>query len=595
MSIDDRKITEVPNLAKSSVSPAILLPSVLGSDNYNVYSRDLFGGMPKSHATKVVAASDTPNATSRADYECDGTADNVEIQAALDALPAGGGTVVLLEGTYNLVTTVTMGNDDNLKGRGWATVLDVSGWTAAVSSVIMGDRCSLANLKISGSIVPLHDYFEGIAVGHDCLIQNVWLSQIGHGISVQSKHNVHINDCKFDQLKSISGFSACINVSDVDSHEVFINNIYAEDCDRGIEIENSALNVFCRGGYLKDIADMTLDVHTHNTFGGCQNVLFDGFYLENTSSVNLSGLVGDRAANLTARNITVVTPINLDASHGVVQSVYADKLLLDNIVMEYTGHGRSIYAYHNTDVVIQGCKCTSDAVQAVLLDDSQHVVIRDSKFVGLGLRLQSSVAPNQTEHLVFEGNYVDSTVSPVLQIETGALKYRILNNHLVAVGAPNYGIEIQAGSEDIDIIGNYIEGAGIYSIRCYQTRGKIFHNTVDKRIQVEAAATSVWIHHNYIDELGIGDAGSTTPRYFMNHVTTDNAGFASAMGQIYSYSIANVTNPPTDAEIDGIFGTPRDVGSGFIGIINDNGGNLLFWQCISDNTNWWYQLMTKAV
>ncbi|MCL0087725.1 polysaccharide deacetylase family protein, partial [Dehalococcoidia bacterium] len=52
-------------------------------------------------ATIVVAASDSsPQSKAQADFVADGVDDQVEIQAAIDALPASGGRVVLLEGTY---------------------------------------------------------------------------------------------------------------------------------------------------------------------------------------------------------------------------------------------------------------------------------------------------------------------------------------------------------------------------------------------------------------------------------------------------------------------------------------------------------------
>ena len=54
-----------------------------------------------SAATLVVAASDsTAKDKTNADYVCDGTDDHVQIQAALDALPAQGGSVLLLAGNY---------------------------------------------------------------------------------------------------------------------------------------------------------------------------------------------------------------------------------------------------------------------------------------------------------------------------------------------------------------------------------------------------------------------------------------------------------------------------------------------------------------
>ncbi len=58
------------------------------------------------------------------DYICDGTADNVQIQAAIDALPSSGGTVVLSEGTFNIAATVTWTTSNvRIVGQGRSTVL----------------------------------------------------------------------------------------------------------------------------------------------------------------------------------------------------------------------------------------------------------------------------------------------------------------------------------------------------------------------------------------------------------------------------------------------------------------------------------------
>ena len=70
-------------------------------------------------AILVVAASDaSAKSKAGADYVCDGTADDVEIQAALDALPSVGGTVVLSEGTFTLAATVTFNSFRTLIGAG---------------------------------------------------------------------------------------------------------------------------------------------------------------------------------------------------------------------------------------------------------------------------------------------------------------------------------------------------------------------------------------------------------------------------------------------------------------------------------------------
>ncbi len=71
-------------------------------------------------ATIVVAASDSLNKAA-ANYVCDGVADNVEIQAAIDALPAGGGKVVLLEGNYTISASIVLKSNLSLIGMGHAT------------------------------------------------------------------------------------------------------------------------------------------------------------------------------------------------------------------------------------------------------------------------------------------------------------------------------------------------------------------------------------------------------------------------------------------------------------------------------------------
>lgn len=65
-------------------------------------------------------------------------------------------------------------------------------------------------------------------------------------------------------------------------------------------------------------------------------------------------------------------------------------------------------------------------------------------------------------------------------------------------------------------------------------------------------------------------------------------------GRGQPYSAANVTNPPTDAELDTAFGTPATVGAGFTGVLNDAGAGANVWLVASDGTNWWYVALTQA-
>jgi len=58
---------------------------------------------------------------------------------------------------------------------------------------------------------------------------------------------------------------------------------------------------------------------------------------------------------------------------------------------------------------------------------------------------------------------------------------------------------------------------------------------------------------------------------------------------------SNVSNPPTDAQLDTAFGTPATVGTGFTALLDDNGDGNNVYLVASDGTNWWHVALTKAV
>lgn len=70
---------------------------------------------------------------------------------------------------------------------------------------------------------------------------------------------------------------------------------------------------------------------------------------------------------------------------------------------------------------------------------------------------------------------------------------------------------------------------------------------------------------------------------------------ATAEGLRTKVSTANVSDPPTDAELDSAFGTPAALGEGFIGILDDNSADTDVWLCYTSDTSWYYLQGTKAV
>ena len=62
-----------------------------------------------------------------------------------------------------------------------------------------------------------------------------------------------------------------------------------------------------------------------------------------------------------------------------------------------------------------------------------------------------------------------------------------------------------------------------------------------------------------------------------------------------AYSIANVSSPPTDAELDGAFDTPANLYNGFVGLVNDADGDANLWICYVAGAVWGYEQLTVAV
>jgi hypothetical protein len=77
--------------------------------------------------------------------------------------------------------------------------------------------------------------------------------------------------------------------------------------------------------------------------------------------------------------------------------------------------------------------------------------------------------------------------------------------------------------------------------------------------------------------------------------STSQAQSFTAGGILTKQSVANVSNPPTDAELDSAFGTPATLGRGFVGLVDDNDDDTLSWICWTSDASWYYVLGTKAV
>jgi len=225
-----------------------------------------FGAGPKTIASQFVASSTSPNSAG-ADFVCDGTSDQVEIQSAINALAATGGAVYLSEGAFNISGSINItGTNPNITivGAGKGTILNVV--TAGVNVFDVGSQVSgiiIEQLCIDGnSTAGAGIRFTRVT---DSAIDNVWIQDIADGVRLRSSSNNtltnshFVNSCiyleestagVFTQFNAISNNSlqgsasnALILVYKANNNIISGNNVQQNTSAAGILVQNGGNNI----------------------------------------------------------------------------------------------------------------------------------------------------------------------------------------------------------------------------------------------------------------------------------------------------------------------------------------------------------------
>ena len=111
----------------------------------------------KRTARFVVGTSTAGWTAADVDYLCDGVDDQVEINAAIQTLPEGGGEIVILDGTYNITAKIDVNKDNvSVRGNGNATILKRM-WNSSEDEGVITLKgvkgCRVEGLQIDGNRV----------------------------------------------------------------------------------------------------------------------------------------------------------------------------------------------------------------------------------------------------------------------------------------------------------------------------------------------------------------------------------------------------------------------------------------------------------
>lgn len=241
--------------------------------------QDAAGG--NNYAVKVVAASNSLGSPS-ADYTCDGTSDESEINTALTAVSGGnGGTVVLLDGTFIIEGTINIPSNCKLVGQGTGTVITVP--DSEADSFIFIDHTNATDTDIEVAHIKFNGKVGTISgTPPSCL-------------KMDAVTNAFLHDCTFIDFQTYA-----IDISGAAKYVKIYDNHFGNIDDTAIVFYSASL-----GEGVKISGNTFLDCNKCVDAGGATN---EATIVNNSAhNTTVNFVVSGQATNLNISNNLIVT------------------------------------------------------------------------------------------------------------------------------------------------------------------------------------------------------------------------------------------------------------------------------------------------
>lgn len=317
----------------------ILSPSATSSDTFaaNATCVQVSEISSKRTARFTVGTSTAGWTTADVDYLCDGSNDGAVINTALNALPAHGGEVVILDGEYLIEQVISMPllkDNITLRGNGNATILK-RGYNSDVTSrglicLASKHNCFIDFLSIDGNKdVYTNQYNAGIyatSTTKNCEISRLSIQNCyGYGIRIDDTSlSNKIQNC------IIQNNRCGINI--ISAHDTHIEgNTISNNTEEGIYIQEAYRSFVVNNKIAgNNSAGISLyDSSKNNSV--CNNVCTanDGGIAIRTDCVN----------NLISNNICVNS-----SSYGIAISLSDWNTISNNVIFQQTGYTAQKYS-----------------------------------------------------------------------------------------------------------------------------------------------------------------------------------------------------------------------------------------------------------
>ena len=314
--------------------------------------------------TTITIACSTSKHKNTADYCCTGTNDQTVIQQAIDALPATGGKIVLLEGTYNISGQINVNKPNvTICGMGNNTILKA----AKSSSTLTMLRCGThSGFKISNLVMDFENNSSADCIGiqlyvsgHSTIETISILNNKGNGIEWYKCDYTRFNGVSFVNVRQ------CIWDRGYNHSSIF-SGVIIDTATNGIVLEtNSELNQIdgCIVRYAtgKGISsDSAYTMINDNIVYGCGvgitangncSTVSDNNACDNDTGISINGKMINVSGNTAVRTDGSGNVSSYSSSQYTILlgSSSANCLVIGNIIIgkKYTNNGNSTHIIVN--------------------------------------------------------------------------------------------------------------------------------------------------------------------------------------------------------------------------------------------------------
>jgi len=308
------------------------------------------GGGGVASVRSVIGTSTAGWTTADCDYLCDGTADDVEINAAITALPANGGEVLILDGTYNMADSIKITSRSNVSicGNGNTTILKrmYDSTTAAnpgVISLITATYCSIKDLQIYGGVADANIHMSSSS--NNTITGNTFASSTV-GIDIFSCNNNIISG------NVVTDMVRALYIKHSSDYNVISSNICNNSSYSGIELSDSSNNAIS-GNILKNCTRgiRLLGYSDDNTVSGnAVNGGYRGIILAGSGSA----ILGNTLKNF---------PIGIILSYATNSVVTGNNCMKGTgATTDYTASQYTIHVVGSSNNLISSNQCMGKAV-----------------------------------------------------------------------------------------------------------------------------------------------------------------------------------------------------------------------------------------